>query len=257
MKVEVVVGNRRISVPSEEKYREIGEELAGYWRFMAYLASQSQETSDKPDEQPGKPQGGSSTLDPRVPRSWPERAWISLNRPATAEEIYGAAVNQGYVSKADSPLAAFKRKLRENPRFVRHGKSETGGTLWMLQDMGSPGESEFPNARGGQPRTQYGFSTPPGQRAVDFAKRVLEKAGYGLPIGDLTDAMLREGWSTTSPTPEKRSRSVAVALYGDKKQFVKRGGVWGLTEWQDANQFTLLRMPEPAKNYGDSNTGTP
>jgi len=263
------------------------EELAGFIRqFFKFKESA---TSNAPKSDEGKISGnvppantgeaaGTSvkptghvgvTGTPMLPtevtgRSWPERAWIELgHRPATGDEMYGKAVEMGYRSTALNPASAFKRLIRDNAHFKKVGERENRAVEYVLNpasntpDHNSDNNGKHPSENSSSSQTKYGFSTPPGQRAVDFAKCVLEEVEHGLSINDLTNAMLEKGWFTTSPTPEKRGRSVAVALYGDKKQFVKRGTLWELTKWLQQERPALTLLDEPQESTNGNGGGRP
>lgn len=91
------------------------------------------------------------------------------------------------------------------------------------------------NTAPSKPASVYGFSTPPGQQAGDYAKRILEDTKQGLKIDALTEAMLTAGWKTNTATPETQRRAVSAALNRAKDLFAKRDGLWELVAWQSNN----------------------
>lgn len=184
-----------------------------------------------------------------VKRGWPERAWLSLGRPATAEEMYAEATRQGYRPTADSPLAAFKRAIRDNPHFVHVATIENGAKVWRLYNTPQVNASVVKNED-----RAHGYNTPLGSQISDYAERALlaldqESATHV----DLARKMAELGWTTKSPHPAENVRS---RLRQDRRWERTGDGRWRLRK-QDCQDSRDQRVEagegrEPVLNYAET-----
>ena len=239
---EVFLDGKKITIDTLERWDDIDTLFRTYFRLTA--ASQPESTpitemvSVSPEETTTPVKYLQNERDfptEAVGKSWTERAWLTINRPATNEEMYNAAVALGFRSNAMNPLSAFKRAIRDNPSFVRVGATDTKAFLWVLKNNNSQDITPFVSEKKTIMRVGKGNNSPlipvPGQQTADFAEAVLKRVQHGLPIATLTQEMMADNWTSTSSTQQKRERAVEVALYRSRDRFVKRDGAWQLAKW--------------------------
>ncbi len=178
---------------------------------------------------PAKPQ-----LEESNNSSWTVRAWMALGRPSTGDEMYYQAVSMGYRSEAENPIGAFKRAIRENPKFFQFAIADNRAVIWGLKGITpeTPHHilSEFKKIVSDKPDTST------------LAHRVLSRNGNPLRWDTLIDSMIEAGWNNTSPNRVKRKNSLRAALRMKPDVFSVLGdGFVGLTDWSsnDGNEVSL------------------
>lgn len=241
--LRVFLDDQPLPVDTLEQWEAVDKWMRQGFQLLAGIRVGSVTTGNTTPATTTPPLSGNSgatapTPPPPSRRSWPERAWLSLRRPATGEELYHAAIELGYTSTANNPVGAFKRAIRDNPAFVEVGVADNNAKLVVLKSADQTDiqpSSETTNTHEpvipGSFQARTAIIPPKGQQVADYAEAVLKRAGQGMPIYELVNEMLADGWQTKSEDPEKRVRSVEVALYRAKGRFTRlRNGMWGIPE---------------------------